>query len=181
MNLNITQEELMKIATRPLWWGEYEATEAFRAIEKHAAVCFEDGTLVAVTGVAGDRESQLYAALFADAPAMLLELARLRGILNEKEQQSKQSQQVQQVQQVQKDDGSDCVCGGLGVRYVKFGARYKEYPCPHCSKSTYDPEYALSRVRDALDAFEMGEKDGIREARKWLLELEKAIRTEKGE
>lgn len=75
----ITDKELFHLASRKLFHGEYVATDYFRSIEKHTSVCFEDGGLVAVTGKAGDRESQLYAALFADAPAMLLEIARLRN------------------------------------------------------------------------------------------------------
>lgn len=79
MNMQITKDELTKLASRPLWRGEYITTENFRAIEKHASVCFDDGALVAVTGEADNRESQLYAAMFADAPAMLLEIAKLRN------------------------------------------------------------------------------------------------------
>lgn len=78
MDMQITKEELEKLASRKLWHGEYIATDNFRAIEKHASVCFKDGGLVAVTGKADDRKSQLYAAMFADAPAMLLEIAKLR-------------------------------------------------------------------------------------------------------
>lgn len=78
MNM-ISKEELQKLAIRKLWHGEYVATDNFKSIEKHASVCFEDGGLVAVTGKADDRESQLYAAMFADAPAMLLEVAELRS------------------------------------------------------------------------------------------------------
>lgn len=78
MKMQITKEELGKLASRKLWHGEYIATDNFRSIEKHASVCFEDGGLVASTGRADDRESQLYAAMFADAPAMLLEIAKLR-------------------------------------------------------------------------------------------------------
>jgi len=81
MEMNITKDELMKLTSRKLWHGEYVATDNFRAIKKHASVCFEDGVLVAVTGRADDRESQLYAAMFADAPAMLLEIANLRAAL----------------------------------------------------------------------------------------------------
>ena len=75
----ITYKELFQLASRKLFHGEYVATDQFKSIEKHTSVCFEDGGLAAVTGKAGDRESQLYAALFADAPAMLLEIARLRN------------------------------------------------------------------------------------------------------
>lgn len=80
--LNITQQELLKLTRRKLWRGEYKPTENFRGIYEHAAVCFEDGGLVAVTGKAGDRESELYAALFADAPSMLLEISKLRFAVN---------------------------------------------------------------------------------------------------
>jgi hypothetical protein len=79
MNMQITKDELFKLTARKLWHGEYIATDNFKSIEKHASVCFEDGALVAVTGRADDRESQLYAAMFADAPAMLLEIAKLRN------------------------------------------------------------------------------------------------------
>lgn len=79
MNMQITKDELTKLSSRHLWHGEYIATKNFKAIEKHASVCFEDGTLVAVTGKADDRQSQLYAAMFADAPSMLLEIAKLRN------------------------------------------------------------------------------------------------------
>ena len=81
MDMQITKTELTNLASRKLWYGEYVATDNFKAIEKHASVCFEDGALVAVTGRADDRESQLYAAMFADAPAMLLEVAKLREAL----------------------------------------------------------------------------------------------------
>lgn len=81
MEMKITKEELQKLASRGLWHGEYIATDNFRATEKHASVCFDDGGLIATTGPADDRESQLYAALFADAPAMLLEIAKLREAL----------------------------------------------------------------------------------------------------
>lgn len=80
MDMQITKDELVKLTSRPLWHGEYRATDNFRAIEMHSCVCFEDGGLVASTGRADDRESQLYAAMFADAPAMLLEIAKLREI-----------------------------------------------------------------------------------------------------
>jgi hypothetical protein len=51
--------------------GVYETTETFKAIEKHSCVCFDDMTLVAVTGPAEDKESQEYAELFAAAPELL--------------------------------------------------------------------------------------------------------------
>lgn len=81
MDAKITKSELQKLASEKLWHGEYVATDRFRSIERHASVCFDNGMLVAVTGPAGDRESQLYAALFADAPAMLNEIVRLRAAL----------------------------------------------------------------------------------------------------
>lgn len=81
MDMKITKDELVKLTSRPLWHGKYRATDNFKAIEMHACVCFEDGGLVASTGRADDRESQLYAAMFADAPAMLLEIANLRAAL----------------------------------------------------------------------------------------------------
>ena len=79
--MEITAGELFDLSQKKLWHGEYETTPEFRSIEKHAAVCFEDGGLIAVTGNVEDRESQLYAALFADAPAMLLEIVELRGTI----------------------------------------------------------------------------------------------------
>lgn len=52
--------------------GVYEATENFRGIEQHACVCCtEDQLLIAVTGPAGDRESEWHADLFAAAPELL--------------------------------------------------------------------------------------------------------------
>lgn len=80
MNKNITKNKLIRLR-RPLCHGEYIATDKFRQIRKHVEVCFPNGALVAITGEADDRESQLYAAMFADAPTMLLEIARLREAL----------------------------------------------------------------------------------------------------
>ena len=80
-----TLDELKSLATKKLWSGEYKATDSFKSIQKHASVCFEDGALVAVTGPADDRESQLYASLFADAPAMLVEIAQSRARIAELE------------------------------------------------------------------------------------------------
>ena len=51
--------------------GVYEATDAFRSIEQHSCVCFDDMGLVAVTGPAEDKEAQAYADLFAAAPELL--------------------------------------------------------------------------------------------------------------
>ena len=52
----------------------YDTTDTFRAISQHAAVCFDDMTLVAVTGPADDKESQEYATLFAASHKMLAAL-----------------------------------------------------------------------------------------------------------
>ena len=52
-------------------FGVYEATDAFRAIQQHSCVCFDDLGLVAVTGRAEDHDSQRYAELFAAAPELL--------------------------------------------------------------------------------------------------------------
>ena len=52
-------------------FGVYKATDTFRAIEEHSCVCFDDMTLVAVTGPASDQEAQKYAELFAAAPDLL--------------------------------------------------------------------------------------------------------------
>jgi len=53
---------------KQLCFGVYETTDMFRAIEKHSCVCYEDKTLMAVTGPAGDPLSEQYAELFARAP-----------------------------------------------------------------------------------------------------------------
>jgi hypothetical protein len=55
-------------------YGVYETTETFKSIKQHSCVCFDDMSLVAVTGPAEDEESQKYAQLFAQAPALLREL-----------------------------------------------------------------------------------------------------------
>lgn len=83
MDLKLTEDELRKLSSRKLFHGEYVATANFKAIEKHASVCFEDGTLVAVTGNADDRESKLYAAMFADTPFMLRKIAKLQNAVKE--------------------------------------------------------------------------------------------------
>lgn len=49
----------------------YEASPRFRSIDKHVAVHEADGSLVAVTGVAGDRDAKSIARLFAAAPELL--------------------------------------------------------------------------------------------------------------
>lgn len=68
------------IKTRKLAFGVYEATEAFRETQKHSCVCYEDDLgLVAVTGPAGDEESEKYAELFAAAPQMLEALETVAG------------------------------------------------------------------------------------------------------
>lgn len=63
--------------TKHLNYGVYKTTDAFRSIEQHACVCFDDLTLVAVTGQAEDEKSQKYAQLFASAPELLLALETL--------------------------------------------------------------------------------------------------------
>lgn len=61
-----------RIRSRKLAFGVYPATAEFRKIENHSCVCYEDDLgLVAVTGPAGDEESEKYAELFAAAPEML--------------------------------------------------------------------------------------------------------------
>jgi hypothetical protein len=52
-------------------FGVYKTTESFKAIKEHSCVCFDDMTLVAVTGPAEDKESQKYSELFAAAPDLL--------------------------------------------------------------------------------------------------------------
>lgn len=55
----------------PLAFGVYDASQSFRAIEQHSCVCFADDMgVVAVTGKAGDEESEKYAELFAKVPEM---------------------------------------------------------------------------------------------------------------
>lgn len=57
---------------RELTTGTYRPSNHFQSIREHAAVCFEDDEmLVAVTGPAGDGESEAYAKLFAASPALL--------------------------------------------------------------------------------------------------------------
>jgi hypothetical protein len=51
--------------------AEYIATDAFRSIEKHVAICDPDGNLIAVVGPAGNALSTAYAYIFATAPAKL--------------------------------------------------------------------------------------------------------------
>jgi hypothetical protein len=61
--------------------GVYDATDAFRAIEKHSCVCFDDMGLVAVTGQAKDEESKRYADLFAASPEMYTMLRSAQNLL----------------------------------------------------------------------------------------------------
>ncbi len=57
---------------RELGFGIYETTAEFRKIGLHSCVCFKDDLgVVAVTGLAGDLESEQYAELFSVAPQML--------------------------------------------------------------------------------------------------------------
>jgi hypothetical protein len=51
--------------------GTYDTTAAFRAIEQHTCISDAEGNLIAVTGPAGDEESQDYAQLFSAAPKLL--------------------------------------------------------------------------------------------------------------
>lgn len=65
---------------RKLAAGVYETTEAFREIEQHSCVCYEDDLgLVATTGPAEDLESQQLADFFANAPAMEIKLNKLES------------------------------------------------------------------------------------------------------
>ena len=50
---------------------EYTTTPRFRQIERHTAVAREDGSLIAVTGPAGDAESEAYARRFAASGNLL--------------------------------------------------------------------------------------------------------------
>ena len=61
---------------KKLTTGFYQPSEHFRQISEHTAVS-EEGTdfLVAVTGPSGDGESEMYAKLFAKAPALRQVLA----------------------------------------------------------------------------------------------------------
>lgn len=69
-------------SNRELAFGVYEATPAFRSIEQHSCVCYADDMgLVAVTGPADDKESQEYAELFAQAPAMKKALEEVTAII----------------------------------------------------------------------------------------------------
>ncbi len=57
---------------RKLAFGVYEASPEFQEISQHSCVCYEDDLgLVALTGPAGDKESEEYAELFSAAPEML--------------------------------------------------------------------------------------------------------------
>lgn len=49
--------EVDKKSPGPLMTGVYDVTPAFRSIEKHAAICEEDGRLIAVCGPADDPRS----------------------------------------------------------------------------------------------------------------------------
>jgi hypothetical protein len=58
-------------------FGVYKTTDSFRSIKEHSCVCFDDMTLVAVTGPADDKDSQKYAELFAASPDLLKALEDL--------------------------------------------------------------------------------------------------------
>lgn len=61
-----------RVAKEPLAVGVYETTPRFRAVAEHACVVTADNrAVVAVTGKAGDAESEVYAELFAAAPDLL--------------------------------------------------------------------------------------------------------------
>lgn len=69
--------------TRTLAYGVYNTTDHFRSIPQHSCVCFTDDLgLVAVTGPAGDPQSERYAEFFAAAPALLVASARLVAALD---------------------------------------------------------------------------------------------------
>lgn len=62
----------MKHTPGPWAVGVYESTDAFRSIAQHACVCDpETLALIAVTGRADDRQSQVDADLIAAAPELL--------------------------------------------------------------------------------------------------------------
>mgnify|MGYP001287945381 CR=1 FL=1 len=68
--------------SRPLKFGIYEATPAFREIKMHSCVCFGDDLgVVAVTGPAGSESSQAYAELFANAPLTAEHLKKAQELL----------------------------------------------------------------------------------------------------
>jgi len=65
-------KSLSKPFDRELSVGVYDATDNFKSIDRHSCVCYADTLgLVAVTGPAGDKESEKYADLFAEAPNLL--------------------------------------------------------------------------------------------------------------
>lgn len=72
-----------RITDAPLSAGTYTATQAFRAVQRHAAVHRTDGLLVAVTGPADDLEAATYAALFSQAPAMRQTLERIEKAIQD--------------------------------------------------------------------------------------------------
>ena len=80
---DITDGELDMVLAHKLMHGNYNATTAFRSIDSHACVCYENGELVAVTGRADDRLSHVYAALFAYLPDMLIHINELSNEVNE--------------------------------------------------------------------------------------------------
>ena len=69
------------ITTRPIAFGVYTATDAFRAIDQHSCVCFADDMgLIAVTGRADDKEAQRWSELFAAASETAAERDQLRQV-----------------------------------------------------------------------------------------------------
>jgi len=72
------------IITRPIAFGVYSATPAFRAIDQHSCVCFADDMgLIAVTGRAEDKEAQRWSEFFAAAPETAAERDQLRAVIAE--------------------------------------------------------------------------------------------------
>lgn len=96
-------EARLRIVEEELRFGVYETTETFRSVPQHACVCRPDLELVAVTGPAGDPESEAWAELFSHAPAMLRMLKRAWSVLDE--QVSKDGRVGRHVAQLHEDLG----------------------------------------------------------------------------
>lgn len=63
---------MSKISMRQMTVGQYTPTDSFKNIPSHSCVCYADDMgLVAVTGPAGDLESQQCADLFSASPELL--------------------------------------------------------------------------------------------------------------
>ena len=63
--------------------GQYSLSEAFKSHENHSCVCKPDLGLIAVTGPADDRESQMQSDLFAAAPKMLQALREVLSVCDD--------------------------------------------------------------------------------------------------